>query len=83
MSICKFTNGNSIYLFDPNKISYIHSIIRAGSTTSDVSSESNRAFMFFFDNQESISISFQTHTEGMNWIEDNLMSGECPSTAHL
>lgn len=40
-------------------------------------------FNLHFDNQDSVKISFQTHTEGMTWIEDNLMSGECPSAVHL
>jgi hypothetical protein len=85
MSLCKFTYTNIVtptrvkpnpgygslpksvqesYIFDPKKI---ESII-----------PSSKGYDLTFDSGKQITLFFDNHDDGMTWIYNNLMSGECP-----
>lgn len=71
MSICIYTYNSKKYVFNPDKINYIQD------------KSPGHQFVFRFDSTDSIIIPFNSYDEGMTWIQDNLMSGECPSLSDL
>lgn len=62
MSLRKYTYRDEIYFFDANKIDFITNV--------------RTTFSLLFDNQKSINIGFQNYTEGLEWIENNILVGE-------